>query len=80
MIRYGESIRFTSRELEEFRHIGLDFSDARGQALVEQALRTWAELIGGSAGRACMSASARATRRSRRPANQPLRSSGIVST
>lgn len=45
MIKYGESIRFTSHELEEFRHIGLDFSEAKCQAGVEQALRTWAELI-----------------------------------
>ena len=45
MIRYGESVRFASNELDEFGHIGLDFSDAKSQAGVEQALRRWAELI-----------------------------------
>ena len=45
MIRYGESIRFTSREVEEFRNIGLDLSDAKNQQNVEQALGAWAELI-----------------------------------
>ena len=45
MIRLGESIRFTSQELQEFRSVGLDFSDAKSQAHVEQALRIWAELL-----------------------------------
>jgi hypothetical protein len=45
MIRCGESIRFTSHELKDFRRIGLDFSDVKSQARVERALRTWAEVI-----------------------------------
>lgn len=45
MIRYGRSIRFTPRELQEFQCIGLDFSDAKSQAQLERALRTWAELL-----------------------------------
>ena len=45
MIRYGGSIRFTSHELDEFRDIGLDLSDAKDQATLEQELSRWAHLI-----------------------------------
>lgn len=45
MIRYGDSIRFTSHELEEYRKIGFDLSDAKNQKKLEQELRRWTELI-----------------------------------
>ena len=45
MIRYSQSIRFASHEVEEFRHVGLDLSTATSDAHVAQALRAWAQLI-----------------------------------
>lgn len=45
MIRYGESIRFASHELEEFREIGINLNDVKDQRELEQELGRWAELV-----------------------------------
>ena len=45
MLRYGQSIRFASHELEELGSIGLDLGDVKNQRKLEQELGRWAELV-----------------------------------
>jgi hypothetical protein len=45
MIRSEKSIRFTAAEVDEFRQLGLDMSDVKNEANVEQALNRWAQLV-----------------------------------
>lgn len=45
MLRTGDSIRFTSAEIEEFRSLGIDFDGVRTQADVEAALADWASVV-----------------------------------
>lgn len=45
MIRYGDSIRFTVAEVDEFRRFGLDMSDVKNQRSVEQELSRWAQIV-----------------------------------
>jgi hypothetical protein len=45
MIRLGDSARFTPTEVEEFRHIGLDFGDVKHQGDIEQEVNRWAHTI-----------------------------------
>ncbi len=46
MLRAGDSLRFTSVEIEDFRALGIDFDGARTQADVEAALAQWAGVLG----------------------------------
>ena len=45
MIRSGDSVRFTPNELEEFRQVGLDFSDVKGQRDIEREVSRWAHTL-----------------------------------
>jgi len=45
MIRSGDSVRFTPNEVEEFRQVGLDFSDVRGQRDIEGEVSRWAHTL-----------------------------------
>ena len=45
MIRSEKSVRFTAAEVDEFRQFGLDMSDVKNQADVEQELSRWAQLV-----------------------------------
>jgi hypothetical protein len=45
MIRSGDSVRFTPNEVEEFRQVGLDFSDVKGQRDIEREVSRWAHTL-----------------------------------
>ncbi len=45
MLRAGNSVRFTSNEVEDYRSLGLDFAGTRTQDDVEQALGRWAQTL-----------------------------------
>ena len=45
MIKYGDSIRFASHEIEELWKIGFDLSDVKNQRMLEQEVGRWAEII-----------------------------------
>jgi len=46
MIRSGDSVRFTPNEVEEFRQVGLDFSDVKRQRDIEREVSRWAHTLG----------------------------------
>lgn len=45
MIRLGKSARFSPREIDELRQVGLDMSSVKDQRGIEQELRRWARLL-----------------------------------
>ena len=45
MIRQGKSARFSPREIDEFRQVGLDMSDVKHQKDIEQELSRWAGIL-----------------------------------
>ncbi len=45
MIRSGNSVRFTPSQVEEFRQIGLDLGDVKGQDDIEQEVSRWAHAL-----------------------------------
>ena len=47
MLRAGKALRFTPREVEGFRQVGLDFEGARTQDDIDDALDRWARTLAG---------------------------------
>ena len=45
MIRSGKSARFTPREVEDFRQVGLDLGEVRRQDDIEQEVSRWAHTL-----------------------------------
>lgn len=45
MIRSGNSVRFTPNEVEEFREVGLDLGDVKGQNDIEQEVSRWTHTL-----------------------------------
>jgi hypothetical protein len=41
MIRSGNSTRFTPKEVDEFRQVGLDMADVKGQKDIDAAVTRW---------------------------------------
>ena len=47
MLRAGKALRFTPREVEGFRRVGLDFEGARTQDDLDEALDRWVRTFAG---------------------------------
>ena len=47
MLRAGKALRFTPREVDGFRQVGLDFEGARTQDDVDDALDRWVRTLAG---------------------------------
>ena len=47
MLRAGKALRFTPREVEGFRQVGLDFEGARTQDGIDEALDRWVRALAG---------------------------------
>ena len=45
MLRAGNAIRFTPKEVEDYRSLGIDFAGTRTQDHIEQALGRWAQTL-----------------------------------
>ena len=45
MIRSGKSTRFTPHELSEFRQVGLDLANVKGQDDLDAELTRWAHIL-----------------------------------
>lgn len=45
MLRAGKALRFTPREVEGFRQVGLDFEGARTQDDIDEALGRWTRTL-----------------------------------
>ena len=45
MLRAGDTLRYTSDEIEDYRRLGIDFEAARTQDDIEQALAQWADTL-----------------------------------
>lgn len=45
MFRAGNAVRFTPKEVEDYRSLGIDFAGTRTQDDIEQALGRWAQTL-----------------------------------
>ena len=45
MIRLGTSVRFSLREIDEFRQVGLDMGRVKDQQDIEQELSQWVRIL-----------------------------------
>jgi hypothetical protein len=45
MIRSGNSTRFTPHEVDEFRQVGLDMADVKGQSDIDTEVTRWAYTV-----------------------------------
>jgi hypothetical protein len=45
MIRLGNATRFSPREIDEFRQVGLDMSSVKDQQGIEEELSPWARIL-----------------------------------
>jgi hypothetical protein len=45
MLRAGNAVRFALSEVEDYRSLGIDFTETRTQDGVEQALGRWANTL-----------------------------------
>lgn len=45
MLRAGNAVRFTPKEVEDYRSLGIDFAGTRTQDDIEQALDRWAQTL-----------------------------------